>query len=111
MTASGSTRCSSRPRPRIVPTSPQSVELPTSSSPQGERLEAAIRKALCGSGYGALCGVEVHIDSGTVTLKGSVPSFYQKQIATSLVMPLEGVDDLKNDLHVTSRRAAHNPRT
>ena len=111
MSGTGTTRCSSRPRPHIVPASQRPVELESSPSPQGEGLEAAIRKALCGSGYGALCGVEVHIDSGTVTLKGAVPSFYQKQIATSLVMPLEGVDDLNNDLHVTPRRAAHDPRT
>ncbi|MHC4880712.1 MAG: BON domain-containing protein [Planctomycetota bacterium] len=111
MTASGSTRCSDRPRPHIVPGDKRVAESESSARLQPDRLQTAICKALCESGYGALCGVEVHIDSGTVTLKGRVPNFYQKQIATSLVMPMEGVDELNNDLHVTPRRAAHNLRT
>lgn len=64
-------------------------------------LDEQIRQALKDSGYGALNSVEVSIDSGHVTLRGPVRSFHQKQIATSVVLPLDGVKGLSNELTVT----------
>ena len=64
-------------------------------------LDEQVRQALRGTGYGALNSVEVSIDSGHVTLRGPVRSFHQKQIATSVVLPLDGVKALSNELTVT----------
>lgn len=74
----------------------ESASLPNAT----ESLADRIRQALCSSGYGALNSVEISVDSGHVTLRGPVRSFYEKQIATSIVLPLDGVTQLSNELAV-----------
>jgi osmotically-inducible protein OsmY len=66
-----------------------------------EPLADRIGQALRGSGYAALGSVDIAIDEGHVTLRGPVRSFHQKQIATSIVLPLDGVKGLSNELTVT----------
>lgn len=62
-----------------------------------------IRRALEASGYRALRQVEVHVHEGLVRLSGSVGSYYYKQRATAVVLPLDGVEQLRNELTVASR--------
>ncbi len=66
-----------------------------------EQLAGQIQRALSHTGYGALKRIEIAIDRGHVTLRGPVRSFYQKQVATSVILPMEGVVQLSNELTVT----------
>jgi osmotically-inducible protein OsmY len=64
-------------------------------------LAEQIEQALKDSGYAALGSVDVAVDDGHVTLRGPVRSFHLKQVATSVVLPLDGVKGLNNELSVT----------
>ena len=80
---------------------PEASRQPEEASSLSEGLAGRIGKALRSSGYAALGTVDVAIDEGHVTLRGPVRSFHQKQIATSVVLPLDGVKGLSNELTVT----------
>ena len=45
-------------------------------------------------------GLEVETVDGEVTLRGTVSSYYQKQMAQETIRELDGVDVVKNDLKV-----------
>lgn len=45
-------------------------------------------------------GVEVETQDGEVTIRGTVSSYYQKQMAQESLRDLEGVNVVKNDLEV-----------
>ena len=74
---------------------------PEAAGSVAEPLADRIGQALRNSGYAALGSVEIGIEAGHVTLRGPVRSFHQKQIATSVVLPLDGVKGLSNELTVT----------
>ena len=50
--------------------------------------------------------MSVVVRNGKVRLSGSVPTYYLKQLAQSLILPLRGVDRVDNDLAV---KAAPDP--
>ena len=54
------------------------------------------------SGYWELHGVSCHFHEGVATLKGRVSSFFLKQLAQSLVFPIDGVEEIHNRLEVIS---------
>jgi hypothetical protein len=59
-----------------------------------------IRSALARSGYNRLLGV-VAVNSGrTVVLRGTIPSYYLKQLAQTVVMAVPGVEGVRNELDV-----------
>ncbi len=68
------------------------------------RKEAAllrnVRQALLATGYAELQQVWVEVQKGEVYLCGSVPTFYQKQLAQEAVKRVEGVELLTNDIAV-----------
>ncbi len=74
---------------------------PEAVASHSEPLADQVSQALRDSGYAALGSVDIAIDKGHVTLRGPVRSFHQKQIATSVVLPLAGVKGLSNELTVT----------
>ena len=81
--------------------SPHAGRQPEAVGSLSEPLVDQIGQALRDSGCAALGSVDIAIDEGHVTLRGPVRSFHQKQIATSVVLPLDGVKGLSNELTVT----------
>lgn len=61
---------------------------------------AQVRAALARCSHHALRRVGVHVDGTLVRLTGRVPSYYQKQQATTAVLPVDGVERLENNLRV-----------
>jgi len=77
------------------------------------RIRSSVERRLQGSGYNALSRVccDFQRDIGVLHLRGSVPSYYLKQIAQELVVDLEGVRLVNNQINVarsTARGGARN---
>jgi osmotically-inducible protein OsmY len=64
------------------------------------RLKNIVTSELHASGYRPLIFVECYVHEGLVILSGSVPSFYLKQIAQTVVMKIDGVNGIENELRV-----------
>ncbi|MCA9266232.1 MAG: BON domain-containing protein [Planctomycetales bacterium] len=74
------------------------------SSPQRVAVERLAIAELRKSNYPAVRLLSVHYFKGVLTLRGTVPSFYQKQVAQTIVRPVLGVGMLLNNkLQVDSR--------
>jgi hypothetical protein len=69
-------------------------------APTAAPLADLVRGALDGTGHGWLRCVRVAHDGGCIVLSGSVPSFYLKQMAQTVVLAVPGVVALRNDLRV-----------
>jgi osmotically-inducible protein OsmY len=63
-------------------------------------LSAQAAERLGSSGYGALQAVRCRAEAGTVELSGTVPTFFLKQLAQSLVSGLPAVRGVRNLLEV-----------
>ena len=61
----------------------------------------AAERRLRGSSYNAVRHVKCEFREGILTLHGSVPSYYLKQIAQTLVCDTEGIAEVRNWLHVS----------
>src|SRR5262245_45319813 len=59
-----------------------------------------VRSARAKSGYTWLRRVVVTTSGGSVVLRGTVPSYYFKQLAQIAVMAVPGVGEVRNDLAV-----------
>ena len=55
------------------------------------------------SGYLALREISCEVQERTLVLRGSVPSYYQKQIAQSLAANVEGIERVCNYIEVRVR--------
>jgi osmotically-inducible protein OsmY len=67
-------------------------------------LSADIERALRATGYSALRGVDIVVNSGVVFLTGRVPSYHMKQLAQVTAMRMPGVLDVCNELDVACSR-------
>jgi len=65
-----------------------------------EILEADARSKLRRSCYQQVQCVLCEFHEGVLTLRGRVPSYYLKQIAQTLVLKIDGVDEVNNRLEV-----------
>jgi osmotically-inducible protein OsmY len=63
-------------------------------------LERRVRIYLASQSRPALRGVEVQVTDGTVTLRGLVSSFYEKQLSVHLAARVAGVRRLEDELLV-----------
>ena len=61
------------------------------------------REKLLGSGYALLGNLECRFRDGELILTGTVPSYYLKQCAQTVVMSVDGVDRLTNRVEVGGR--------
>jgi len=59
-----------------------------------------VYRVLKETGHTALSQVDCRVDNGVVELSGDVPSFYCKQIAQAVILPLERVREVRNHLQV-----------
>jgi hypothetical protein len=75
---------------------------PDCLTPGGCRIRLSVEHRLQRSGYAALSMVcvEFHGESGILHLRGSVPSYYLKQVAQELVVDLDGVRFVNNQIIV-----------
>jgi hypothetical protein len=67
---------------------------------QDRTLQADVFMRLHATGFAALRSIDCRVRNGVVELSGDVPSFYCKQIAQSVVLPLEQVRGIRNHLRV-----------
>jgi osmotically-inducible protein OsmY len=81
--------------------------IPAAMAVSDDRLRLAADKALRGSGYASMARLDVEVTRGHITISGTVPSFYLKQIAQAVVMKLDGAQFVENRLIVAQRRPAH----
>jgi osmotically-inducible protein OsmY len=65
-----------------------------------ERIEESAQGRLLGSSYFALRNVGCVYRDGVLTLRGSLPTYYLKQMAQSLVAETEGVTAVVNQIEV-----------
>lgn len=64
------------------------------------QLQQRVRLALWASGYPTVWNVAITVHEGLVTLKGRVGCYYEKQIAQTAVMRVDGVETLRNEIAV-----------
>jgi osmotically-inducible protein OsmY len=85
---------------------------PDGGAPCGCRIRMSVEQRLERSGYAALSLVccEYQGESGTLHLRGSVPSYFLKQVAQELAHDVDGVRFVINQISVarsTGSAAAH----
>lgn len=68
-----------------------------------EAVIASANRRLRESGYPTLRGITCDFDGEQMTLWGRVPSFYQKQVAQTLVQQIAQVQRVINELNVMPR--------
>jgi hypothetical protein len=81
-----------------IPRIPSHTESQTPSE-AAELVELAAA-ALCRTGYPALRAVEIEIQNGVAILWGRVPTYYQKQLAQTVLQTVAGVRQVANGLEV-----------
>ena len=64
----------------------------------GARVVQALRRTPEISG----CGISWYVEEGALVLRGRVRSFYQKQVAQTVAIGLDGFDRVINELEVTN---------
>jgi osmotically-inducible protein OsmY len=60
----------------------------------------AAQSKLKSSPYPAVARLKCYFNGGSLTLRGQVPTFFEKQIAQEAVADLEGVNELVNGVEV-----------
>lgn len=67
---------------------------------KGARVAAAAGGRLRSAGYQGLAEVTCEFHEGVLTLRGSVPTFYLKQVAQTVVQALADVTEIVNRIEV-----------
>lgn len=67
-------------------------------------LSARVKRCLAESGYRPLSLVSIREHEGVLTLYGSLPTFYLKQLAQEVVGKVPGVDRIHNRIQVADRQ-------
>jgi osmotically-inducible protein OsmY len=74
------------------------VASPVPMSPLAHR----VLQQLVVSGHSPLRTIQVHEKHGTVVLRGSVPTYYLKQVAQVIARSVRGVAAIQNEMMVAS---------
>lgn len=74
--------------------------LPQHYCDQPHDLRELVQSALARSFHFAGRGIQVAIDGDTVVLRGTVRTYYQKQIAQESVRLVQGISRIRNELEV-----------
>jgi hypothetical protein len=80
---------------------------PRSYRRSNERIAEEVNERLARHGHVDATDVEVHVDDGVVTLRGTVDDRAQKRLAEEIAEAAFGVDDVMNELRV--RRSPRKP--
>jgi osmotically-inducible protein OsmY len=87
--------------------SPVGQETRLTSAPTNSQIEQMARGKLLRCAYADVREIECTCRDGVVTLHGSLPSFFLKQIAQSmLIHPLAGVATIDNQVRVVADGAS-----
>ena len=70
------------------------------SADHDNELQRRVRDYLAAQSRPALRAVQIHVTNGTVTLRGHVHSFYEKQLSIHLAARVAGVRRLQDELTV-----------
>lgn len=70
------------------------------AEPQDRALEERVTEYLRGFHRLPLRGIAVVADKGTVTLRGTVPSFYEKQLCLGCLPQVDGVSRIVDRIEV-----------
>ena len=84
---------------RLADVEPQSLHEPGCSC----CVIASVRRSWSSSGYAVLRGIEGRFEDGVLVIRGSVSSYYYKQIAQELARRIDGVERIVNELTVSYR--------
>ncbi len=76
--------------------------LDNASSTPDQRLIQTIQLALDKSGYIQLRGLEIRVNGDQVHLRGRLPSYYLKQLATHIISGLPGIHSVVDEIDVIS---------
>lgn len=79
------------------------INLPTHSSDNHAELFDRARLLLASQSLPAFRNISIEARQGRVTLRGELPSFYQRQLAVSLVRRIAGVIQVIDELAVAPR--------
>ena len=79
------------------------IELPSDDL---TRCCAALKQQLRISPYGPIRDLVCWIDRDRITVQGTVPSFYLRQIAQSLAAKLAGIESVRNEIGVEPEQPA-----
>jgi osmotically-inducible protein OsmY len=66
-------------------------------------LSEQVHHVLSRSPYFAGRSLRVEVENDSVTLRGVVGSYYQKQVAQETLRDIDGIDCIQNELEVISR--------
>lgn len=76
---------------------------------QTELLQIRAQQALAGSDYAELRQLDCEVFAGVLTLRGTVSSFYMKQLAQESLRGLDNVRYIANQVRVADRPSAAGP--
>lgn len=65
-----------------------------------QRLEREVTKRLKSSGYSSLASLECEVEHGTLTLYGTVPTYYLKQLAQHYAGKADEIKMIQNHVAV-----------
>lgn len=65
------------------------------------QLETVVSTAIANNPHLIRRRLKVETENGRVVLKGSVRSYYQKQMAQEMLRGVDGIDKIENQLEVT----------
>ena len=74
------------------------------AGPAASLLEERAEQRLRCNSYLALKNITCEIEQGTLILRGQLPTYYLKQIASTAVADLDGVERVINQIEVVSHR-------
>lgn len=63
-------------------------------------LEAHVRRSLVATGRRPIAELSLQVESGRLRMKGTVPSYYAKQLAHQAAMSVEGIAAIDSEIHV-----------
>ena len=69
-------------------------------SPEDDGLRSAALKLFQSSGYGSIRRLQCEVTEGVVTVHGTVPNYYLKQMAQTLINRLETIRSVTNLVEV-----------
>ena len=102
MTVAQQTTEKQTPRRQLAPARERVVPRPSASVEEDELIRLAVETLLQSSNYYPVREVRCFVEDGVVMMFGTVPSFYMKQTAQTLVMKLEVVIRVENHCEVVS---------
>jgi hypothetical protein len=59
-----------------------------------------MKQALKATGVPALLALDITVGNGSIVINGNVPSYYAKQLAQAILLPIRGTHEIRNESQV-----------